>query len=75
MDIPEKDLEIWAECVARLACAGGATDEDVAQICFGYGMFTGALGLHNGLERDWSRLIKPSSTGNTKKQLLYMKDF
>ncbi|MDD3220669.1 MAG: phenylacetate--CoA ligase [Lachnospiraceae bacterium] len=69
-----KDLEIWAECVARLACAGGATDEDVAQICFGYGMFTGALGLHNGLERIGAAIV-PSSTGNTKKQLLYMKDF
>ena len=38
----ENDLEVWKECVARLAVAGGATDEDVAQICFGYGMFTGA---------------------------------
>ena len=47
----DHDLDIWKECVARLAVAGGATDEDVAQICFGYGMFTGALGLHNGLEK------------------------
>lgn len=70
----KKDLEIWSECVARLACAGGASDEDVAQICFGYGMFTGALGLHNGLERVGAAIV-PSSTGNTQKQLLYMKDF
>lgn len=70
----KKDLESWAECVARIACAGGATSEDVAQICFGYGMFTGALGLHNGLEKVGAAIV-PSSTGNTKKQLLYMKDF
>lgn len=70
----EKDLEVWKECVARLAVAGGASDEDVAQICFGYGMFTGALGLHNGLEKIGAAVV-PSSTGNTQKQLMYMKDF
>ncbi len=69
-----RDLQTWAECVARLACAGGASEESVAQICFGYGMFTGALGLHYGLERVGAAII-PSSTGNTQKQLLYMKDF
>ncbi len=69
-----RDLETWAECVARLACAGGASSESVAQICFGYGMFTGALGLHYGLERVGAAII-PSSTGNTQKQLMYMKDF
>ena len=61
----ENDLEVWKECVARLAVAGGATDEDVAQICFGYGMFTGALGLHNGLEKVGAAIV-PSSTGNTQ---------
>lgn len=70
----EKDLEVWRECVARLAVAGGACEEDIAQICFGYGMFTGALGLHNGLERVGAAIV-PSSTGNTQKQLMYMKDF
>ena len=40
------DLKTWTECVSRIACMGGATGKDVAQICFGYGMFTGALGLH-----------------------------
>ncbi len=68
------DLEVWRECVARVAVAGGATDGDVAQICFGYGMFTGALGLHNGLEKVGAAVV-PSSTGNTQKQLMYMKDF
>jgi len=68
------DLDMWSECVARLAVAGGASKNDIAQICFGYGMFTGALGLHNGLEKVGAAII-PSSTGNTQKQLLYMKDF
>lgn len=70
----KRDLDTWAECVARLACAGGASNESVAQICFGYGMFTGALGLHYGLEKVGAAII-PSSTGNTQKQLMYMKDF
>lgn len=68
------DLEVWRECVARLAVAGGASEDDTAQICFGYGMFTGALGLHNGLEKVGAAIV-PSSTGNTQKQLMYMKDF
>ena len=68
------DLEVWRECVARLAVAGGASEDDIAQICFGYGMFTGALGLHYGLEKVGATIV-PSSTGNTEKQLMYMKDF
>lgn len=53
---------------------GGATGKDVAQICFGYGMFTGALGLHYGLENMGAAMV-PSSTGNTEKQIMFMKDF
>ena len=68
------DLNMWTECVSRIAAAGGATSKDVAQICFGYGMFTGALGLHFGLENIGAAMV-PSSTGNTEKQLMYMKDF
>ena len=70
----KKDLDTWTECVSRIACMGGATDKDVAQICFGYGMFTGALGLHYGLEKIGAAIV-PSSTGNSEKQLMYMKDF
>lgn len=70
----QKDLEVWTECVSRIAAMGGATSKDVAQICFGYGMFTGALGLHYGLENMGATIV-PSSTGNTEKQLMYMKDF
>ena len=70
----ENDLKTWTECVSRIACMGGASREDVAQICFGYGMFTGALGLHYGLENIGATIV-PSSTGNSEKQIMYMKDF
>ena len=70
----DSDLKVWTECVSRIACMGGATADDVAQICFGYGMFTGALGLHYGLENIGATII-PSSTGNSEKQIMYMKDF
>ncbi len=68
------DMETWTECVSRIAAAGGATSSDIAQICFGYGMFTGALGLHYGLENMGAAIV-PSSTGNSEKQLMYMRDF
>lgn len=70
----ENDLKTWTECVSRIACMGGADKSDVAQICFGYGMFTGALGLHYGLENIGAAIV-PSSTGNSEKQIMYMKDF
>lgn len=69
-----RDLEMWTECVSRIAAMGGATKQDVAQICFGYGMFTGALGLHYGLENIGAAMV-PSSTGNSEKQIMYMQDF
>lgn len=70
----KKDLETWTELVTRIAVMGGASKEDVAQICFGYGMFTGALGLHYGLE-NLGASVCPTSSGNTQKQIMYMKDF
>lgn len=69
-----KDIELWQECIARLVTMAGATDEDVAQIAFGYGLFTGAFGLHYGLEKIGA-LVVPISSGNTEKQLMLMKDF
>ena len=69
-----EDIKTWTECVSRIACMGGASPKDVAQICFGYGMFTGALGLHYGLENIGAAIV-PSSTGNSQKQIMYMKDF
>ncbi len=70
----KKDLEMWTECVSRIAAMGGASNKDIAQICFGYGMFTGALGLHYGLENMGAAIV-PSSTGNTEKQIMFMQDF
>ena len=68
------DIDLWSDCVARIAAAAGATDEDIVQISFGYGMFTGALGLHYGLEKLGATVI-PNSSGNTEKALMYMRDF
>ncbi len=69
----KNDIETWANLVARIVMAAGATEDDVTQICFGYGLFTGALGLHYGLEKVGSMVI-PSSSGNTEKQVMMMKD-
>ena len=68
------DLDMWSDCVARLCAAVGVTDDDVAQISFGYGLFTGALGLHYGLEKIGATVV-PCSSGNTEKQVMLMKDF
>jgi len=68
------DINNWSDCVARLCVAVGVTDEDVAQISFGYGLFTGALGLHYGLEKIGCSVI-PISSGNTEKQAMILKDF
>ena len=67
------DLDMWLNNVARLACMGGATADDVAQISFGYGTFTGALGLHGGLEKIGASVI-PMSSGNTNKQIMFLQD-
>ena len=69
----DEDMEIWTECVARLVAAAGGRADDIVQICFGYGLFTGALGLHQGWERIGAAVI-PASTGNTERQLMLMKD-
>ena len=68
-----EDMEVWTECVARLVAAAGGRSDDVVQICFGYGLFTGALGLHQGWERIGAAVI-PASTGNTERQVMLMKD-
>lgn len=70
----KQDLDTWSDLVARLCVAAGATDEDIVQICFGYGLFTGALGLHYGLEKIGATVV-PSSSGNTEKQIMLLKDF
>jgi phenylacetate-CoA ligase len=68
------DLNTWSELCARVAVAGGARSHDVAQICFEYGLTTGAFGMHAGLERVGATVI-PASTGNTQRQLQIMRDF
>lgn len=68
------DLNTWAELCARVAVAGGARSHDVAQVAFGYGMVTGAFGMHAGLERIGATVI-PASTGGTERQLHVMRDF
>lgn len=68
------DLKNWSDMVARVLTGAGVTDEDVVQIAFGYGMFTGGFGLHYGAERVGASVI-PLSSGNTKRQLQVMADF
>ncbi len=68
------DLNLWTELCARLATAAGVTADDVAQIAFGYGLFTGGFGLHQGLERIGATVI-PLSSGQTERQLLFIRDF
>lgn len=68
-----RDLENWSDMVARVIVAAGVNSDDVAQIAFGYGLFTGALGLHQGLERIGA-LVVPLSSGNTERQLMLMED-
>ncbi len=70
----KNDMEMWTESLARLIVAAGGSDEDIAQVCFGYGMFTGGFGLHYGLERVGITVI-PASSGNSERQLMYMQDF
>jgi len=70
----KKDMDTWSELIARIVTMAGVTEEDTAQIVFGYGLFTGAFGLHQGLERVGAAVI-PTSSGNTEKQLMIMKDF
>jgi phenylacetate-CoA ligase len=68
------DIELWAEVVARSLTMAGIHNGDTIQIAYGYGPFTGGLGLHYGAEKIGATVI-PISTGNTKKQLQFMTDF
>ena len=68
------DILIWSEVVARSLTMAGVTKSDIIQIAYGYGLFTGGLGLHYGAEKVGASVI-PISGGNTKKQLQLMEDF
>ena len=68
------DIKTWSNLVARVLTAAGVTKDDVIQIAFGYGLFTGGFGLHYGAERIGASVI-PISSGNTKRQIQIMQDF
>ncbi len=68
------DIETWAEVVARVITAAGVTKADVLQVAFGYGLFTGAFGLHYGAERVGAAVV-PASSGGSERQVKLMKDF
>ncbi|WP_139653037.1 phenylacetate--CoA ligase family protein [Raoultibacter phocaeensis] len=68
------DMEVWAECIARLAQMAGVVPGDRAQMAFGYGMFTGGFGLHYGLQKLGCMLI-PAGSGNTERHLTMMEDY
>ncbi|NWF53579.1 MAG: phenylacetate--CoA ligase [Syntrophaceae bacterium] len=70
----KNDLHHWSQLTARVLTAGGVTKDDVVQITFKYGIFTGAFGLHYGAELIGASVI-PMSTGNTRKQALIMQDY
>lgn len=70
----KSDLDNWSNAIARIVTAAGVSDEDIAQVAFGYGLFTGGFGLHYGLERVGASLV-PMSSGNTQKQIMLMQDF
>ncbi len=68
------DIKTWSNLVARVITAAGVTSNDVIQIAFGYGLFTGGFGLHYGAELIGASVI-PISAGNTKRQIQIMQDF
>ncbi len=70
----QRDLDTWSDLVARVVTQAGVTADDVVQITFGYGLFTGAFGLHYGLERVGATIV-PASVGNTERQIMLMQDF
>ncbi len=70
----KNDISTWSDLVARVLCCAGVTPDDVIQIAFGYGLFTGGFGLHYGAERLGASVI-PISAGNTKRQIQIMQDF
>ena len=69
----QHDIDLWEECCARAIVAAGGTNEDVVQVCYGYGLFTGGAGLHGGSHKVGS-LTLPMSSGNTERQIQFMMD-
>ncbi|MBQ1309125.1 MAG: phenylacetate--CoA ligase, partial [Ruminococcus sp.] len=69
----QHDIDLWEECTARAIVAAGGTNEDVVQVCYGYGLFTGGAGLHGGSHKVGC-LTLPMSSGNTDRQIQFMMD-
>jgi phenylacetate-CoA ligase len=69
-----RDVEAWEEGMARTLSGAGATRHDTVQNCYGYGLFTGGMGVHYGAKRLGANIV-PMSSGNTQKQLMVMRDF
>lgn len=67
------DMDTWKDLIARLCVSAGVRSDDLAQVCFGYGLFTGGFGLHQGLEH-MGVCVLPMSSGQTEKQLMMMED-
>ena len=70
----KEDLEVWDECAARAIVAAGGTKEDVVHVSYGYGLFTGGLGIHGGAQKLGATTV-PVSTGNTDRQIKIFQDF
>ena len=69
----QKDVDLWEDCCARAIVAAGGTNEDVCQVAYGYGLFTGGFGLNGGSQK-LGCLTLPMSSGNTERQIQFMQD-
>ncbi len=69
----QKDIDLWDDCCARAITAAGGTDEDICQVAYGYGLFTGGFGLNGGSQKVGC-LTLPMSSGNTERQIQFMQD-
>ena len=69
----QHDVDLWEDCTARAIVAAGGTDEDVVQVAYGYGLFTGGAGLHGGSHKVGCMTL-PMSSGNTERQIQFMMD-
>ncbi len=69
----QHDVDLWEDCCARALTAAGTTEDDVCQVAYGYGLFTGGAGLHGGSHKVGS-LTLPMSSGNTERQITFMRD-
>ncbi len=69
----QHDVDLWEDCCARAITAAGGTEDDICQVAYGYGLFTGGAGMHGGSQKVGS-LTLPMSSGNTERQIQFMQD-